>query len=254
LLKMSGGAGCVSIQATIDMARLPPSGSRVDTPRRTDEELKTVLHDLGVARVLDEAAVQELYLKLGEIIGEWSKERERLEVSPVKKAFLSIANNLSEVSRLLQGLETGIRSELEMAVASRVATLLSMDPTVGSQSGQELLKSFCVEADRIAHVCFVAAADLPQAAGERGRRAHKWYDPFTELLLHIAEKAGVEPTLRKDRDTGVRSGWLLDAARAFETFLDRLMRSPSDEACGKRLERSLGHLRSAKRQKSRTKQ
>jgi hypothetical protein len=34
------------------------------------------------------------------------------------------------------------------------------------------------------------------------------------LLLQIAEKAGLKPTLRKDRKTGIRSGWLLDAALA----------------------------------------
>jgi hypothetical protein len=126
-----------------------------------------------------------------------------------------------------------------------------MDPTLGPQSADELLRSFRVEADRIAHVCLVAAADLPQGPGERGRRAHKWYDEFTAFLLQIAEKAGFEPTLRKDRITGVRSGWLLDAALVLETFLDPLMRSPSSEACGKRLERSLGRLPKAKRQKSR---
>jgi hypothetical protein len=213
--------------------------------------LKSVLCNLGGAQDLDATALHELYGKLGEIIGQWSREQERLEVSPVVKAFRSIANKLSEVSRLLGGLETGIRSDLEIAVASRVAKLLSIDPTVGSQSAQELLRSFCAEADRIAHVCLVAVADLPQAPGERGRRAHKWYDEFTVFLLQIAEKAGLEPTLRKDRVTGVRSGWLLDAALAFETFLDPLMRSPSSEACGKRLERSLGRLPNAKRQKSR---
>lgn len=230
------------------MTRLPASGARIDTPRRAEGELKTVLCDLGVAQVLDEA---ELYWKLGAIIGQWSREQERLEVSPVAKALLSTANNLSEVSRLLGGLETGIRSDLEIAVASRVTNLLSPDPTLGSQSAQELLKSFRAEADRIAHVCLVAVADLPQGPGERGRRAHKWYDAFTALLLQTAEKAGLEPTLEKDRNTRVRSGWLLDSALAFETFLHPFMRSPSSEACGKRLERSLGRLPNAKRQKSR---
>ena len=119
------------------MARLPASGARIDTPRRAKEELKTVLRNLDLAQVPDEAAVDELYWKLGAIIGQWSREQERLEVSPVAKALLSTANNLSEVSRLLSGLETGIRSSLEIAVASRVVNLLSMDPTVRSQPAQE---------------------------------------------------------------------------------------------------------------------
>jgi hypothetical protein len=160
-------------------------------------------------------------------VAQWSQEQQRPEVSPVARALASAAQNLNEVSRLLGGLETGIRTDVEIAVASRVANLLSMDPAVGSQSGQEVLRSFRAEADRIAHVCLVAAADLPQAPGERGRRAHDWYDSFTVLLLQIAEKAGLKPTLRKDRITKIRSGWLLDTARALETLLDPLMRSPS---------------------------
>jgi hypothetical protein len=235
----------------LDMPRLPASGAWVETPGRAEAELKIVLCDLGLARFLDKVAEHELYLKLGTIIGRWSAEQQRLEGSTVAKALLSTAQKLNEVSRLLAGIETGIRSDLEIAVASRVANLLSMDPTVGGQSGQDLLRSFRVEADRMAHVCLVAAADLPQGPGKRGRRAHKWYDAFTSLLLQIAEMAGITPALKKDRITKVRSGWLLDAAQALETFLDPFMRSPSSEACGKRLERSLSHLQKAKRQKSR---
>src|SRR3981189_52809 len=101
------------------MTRLPASGARIDTPRRAEGELKRVLCDLGLAQVLDEAAQHELYWNLGEIIGQWSRERERLEVSPVAKALLSMANNLSEVSRLLRGPETGIHSDLGLAASPR---------------------------------------------------------------------------------------------------------------------------------------
>jgi hypothetical protein len=236
----------------LNMPRLPAPGAWVETPRRDQRELKEVLCDLGLAEVVDQAAVHELYSKLGSIIGRWSAEQQRLEASSVAMALLSTALKLNEVSRLLAGIETGIRSDLEIAVASRVANLLSMDPTVGGQSGQDLLRSFRVEADRIAHVCLVAAADLPQVPGKRGRRAHEWHDAFTSLLLQIAKKAGLKPALKKDRITKIRSGWLLDAAQALETFLDPLMRSPSSEARGKRLERSLGRLTKAERQKSRT--
>jgi hypothetical protein len=41
--------------------------------------------DLGLAQVIDEAAAHELYWKLGAIIGQWSREQERLDVSPVAK-------------------------------------------------------------------------------------------------------------------------------------------------------------------------
>jgi len=78
-----------------------------------------------------------------------------------------------------------------------------------------------------------------------------WYDDFTALLLDIANMAGVKPTLRKDRSIGARSGWLFEAAQALESFLYPEMRSPSPEACGKRLERSQRRLRERERQKAR---
>ena len=56
--------------------------------------------------------------------------------------------------------------------------------------------------------------------GKSGRPQPDWYDEFTALLLEIAKTAGVEPRLSKDRISGARGGWLLDAAQALETFLD----------------------------------
>ncbi len=174
------------------------------------------------------------------------------QVSAVGKALLSMAKNLNEVSALLGGAETGIRSDLEIVVASRMVEYLAMDPTVDSRdTARELVSAFQRDARRMAHVSLVARADLPDQAGERGRRVLDWYDDFTALLLDIANMAGVKPTLRKDRSIGARSGWLFEAAQALESFLYPEMRSPSPEACGKRLERSQRRLRERERQKAR---
>jgi hypothetical protein len=89
----------------------------------------------------------------------------------------------------------------------------------------------------------VSARDLKQRVGKSGRPQSDWYDDFTRLLLDIAHKAGVKPRLSKDRSFGTRAGWLLDAAQTLETFLDPQMRSPSAEACGKRLERANKNLK-----------
>jgi hypothetical protein len=94
----------------------------------------------------------------------------------------------------------------------------------------------------------VAGTDLRTRSGKRGRAPFEWYDNFTALLLKIAEIAGREPALNKDRDTGERGGWLFEAAIALETFLEPDMQSSSPEACGKRLERSKQRL--VERQKS----
>jgi hypothetical protein len=92
------------------MTRLPAGGFSISTPRRVEGELKGVFCNLGLEQVFDNVAANELYLKLGAIIGQWSSEQDRLEVSSVAKALKSTANKLREVSQPLSGLETGIRS------------------------------------------------------------------------------------------------------------------------------------------------
>jgi len=222
------------------------------SPLRDEEELKRVLSDLRVDHVLSPAAVHEIYLSLASIIGQWMSEQQRLEVSSVAGSLLSTAKSLNEAVLTLGGLETGLHSDLEIAVATRIAKYLAHEPGVKSLGeAQELISSFRREAARIAHVCMVARADLPNRPEKFGRRALHWYDAFTALLLQIAEKADFEPTLGKDRITGVRSGWLFEAAQALEAFLDPEMRSPSAEACGSRLDRSKRRLRRRTRQNSR---
>jgi hypothetical protein len=192
-----------------------------------------------------------VWFQLAAITGSWFRVQQQLEVSSVAKALLSLGKDLREASLLLAGLETGFHRDLDIAVASRVADYLALDPHVGTRErAQELISLFREEADRLVHVAMVARADLPDRPGERGRRALDWYDDFTALLLRLARRGGVKPTLRKDRITGARSGWLLDAAQAVESFLYPDMRSPSHEACGKRLERSVRRLKDRKRQKS----
>jgi hypothetical protein len=230
------------------MPRLQVSGSSIVSPLRDEGELKRVLSDLGVD--LSPAAVHELHVKLAVIIGQWMAEQQRLEVSSVSGALLSTARNLNEAAVTLGGFETGLHSGLEIAVATRIARYLAVVPGVSSLAeAQELISSFRHEATRIAHVCMVARADLPDRS-ER-RQALEWYDDFTALLLELANQAADAWTRWKGRDR-VRIGWLIEAARALESsFLYREMRSPSSEACGKRLQRSRRRLRLAKGQNHR---
>lgn len=211
------------------------------SPCRERSELKHVLSELCRGKVFDDVEVQQYYLRLASLIGGWLSEQARLETSPVKNALLTMAKNLSEASVLLSGLETGVRSDTEIAVASRVQNLMALDPTIGSLvSARAVLDSFRRNADSISRTCLVAAADLPSRPEKRGRKAKDWYDSVLTLLLSIAEKAGINPTLYKDREAEreLPAGWLLDAARELETFLPAEMRSPSDVARYKRLERS----------------
>jgi hypothetical protein len=143
--------------------------------------------------------------------------------------------------------ETGFRTHVEVETTSAAARALAHDQNIGSvAAAYEIIGTFRQEAERIGHACMAAYADLTQKDQSENHKRLGWYDDFTALLLEIAQKAGVKATVGKDRITGARTGWLFKAAKALELFLDPVMRSPTPEACGKRLERSRTAL---KRQK-----
>jgi hypothetical protein len=77
-----------------EMARLPARGAAVAAPSRDESELRGILPDLRVDQRFEAADIHDLYLKLGAIIGRWMAEQYRLEISPVARALLSMANNL----------------------------------------------------------------------------------------------------------------------------------------------------------------
>jgi len=180
----------------IAMPRLPTSGASVMTPCREESELGRVLSELCPGITFDEAIVHKYYMTLASLIGGWLSEQGRLETSPVKKALLTLAKDLSAASALLSGLETGLRSDLEIEIASRVQKLLALDPTI-SPLARDRLSSFRRDADCISHACLIAAFDLPSGPEKRGAKAKDWYQSFTALLLTVAENAGIRPTLYK---------------------------------------------------------
>ena len=231
------------------MARLPISGSAVCTPLRGEADLRQVLVELCPDGEFSESETKEFYSRLGRIIGKWSAEHDRLDIAPLAKTFAAMRRDLEGIAKNLSGHETGLREIHDTEIVSQLATILALDPEVGSrQQADQLIASFRGDATKIAHACLIAGHDLKQKVGKSGRPQPEWCDEFTALLLDVAETAGVEPRLNKDRISGERGGWLLDAALAVEAFLDPQMRSPAAEACGKRLERSKTRLKQKHRQ------
>jgi hypothetical protein len=225
------------------MKRLPITGAHIAAPILDEEELKRVLSKLGVIYAFDSAEIHELYLNIGQVLGAWLSEQEAMEATPIAKALRSTASNLIEASKLLSGHETGFRTGVEIEASSLIARILALDPSIGSLAeARALINTFRKQAVRVGHACMVAYADLAGKGSNDGRAPYLWYDEFTAVLLQIAQKAGVEPKLSKDRVTKVRGGWLFTAAQALEPFLAPHMRSPGPEACGKRLERSRKRL------------
>jgi hypothetical protein len=236
-------------EEAIRMKQLAIRGATLTTPALSEEDLKDVLGKLGVLAVFNDAEIHEAYFEIAKIYGSWMAEEESKQVSPVASALRSTGKNLIEASRLLNGRATGLRNQVEFEVTTLTTQILAQNPTVGGQdNAQQLVSTFQAEAERVGHACLIAYADLSRNAPNEGRSPLLWYDKFTALLFRIAEKAGVEPALNKDRIDQARGGWLFDAAQAIEPFLDPKMRSPSPEACGKRLERSRKRLLKAHRQ------
>ena len=226
------------------MKRLPVKQASLVTPVGSKDDIKRALKKLGVGEKVDEAAIDDIYLELAKIIGRWFEEQSAKGASPVAKALLSTGKELIAAAKLFGGQETGLHTHVEIESTSYVKEILALDPTVGSiDDAEQVLRIFRDGASRIGHACMVAYADLASEASKGGREHLHYYDDFTGLLLVIAGKAGVEPKNLKDRVTGLRSGWLCEAAQAFEPFLYESMRSPSAEASGKRLERSRRRLR-----------
>jgi hypothetical protein len=231
------------------MARLPTSGATVATPHLDEAELGNVLAQLCPDGKFSESDVETCYWRLARIIGQWSAEDNRLDIAPLAQTFTALGKELNKVAEILSGHETGCHEIHDIAIVSQLATILALDPEIGSRrQADRLIDTFRGDAGKLAHACLVAARDLEQTVGESGRPQAEWHDEFTALLLEVAKTAEVEPRLSKDRISGQRVGWLLDAARALEAFLHPRMRSPSDEACGKRLERSKTRLKREHRQ------
>jgi hypothetical protein len=231
------------------MVRLPVRGSSIATPCRSQAELGTCLADLRVADTFDAKSTEEIYFEISAIVGTWMAEKGRLQSTVLVKEMVSISTQLESIAGTLSSHETGIRSAQDIEAVIQLTEWLALDPSVGSiEKAQELLASFVQQASRIAHAGRVVGVDLDRRFARPGRSRLDWYDEFTALLLRIALKAGVSPSWQKDRVTGEWSGWLFDAAQALETFLPEEMRSPTSEACGKRLERSQKRLGQRPRQ------
>jgi hypothetical protein len=232
------------------MARVPTSGATAATPVRGKADLQKVLTELCPDAQFSASDTNEIYMQLACIIGQWSAEENRLDIAPLAKTFEAMGKELNKVAKILSGHETGLREVHDIEIVSRLAEILALDPEVGSpEQADQLIASFRCNAAKLAHACLVAGRDLKLSVkGKSGAPQQDWYDEFTALLLEVARTAGVAPRLSKDRDSGARGGWLIEAAQALETFLDRRMRSPSTEACGKRLERSKTRLNRKQRQ------
>jgi len=213
------------------MKRLPVKPASLVTPEGSKDDIKCALEKLGVGEKFGDGAIEEIHFGLSKIVGRWFDEQSAKEASPVAKALLSIGKELIAAAELLGGHQDGFHTHVEIEATSYVKNILASDPSIGLIDNADLaLNTFRDGASLIGRACLEAYSDLKSHGAKGGRETLHYYDDFSRLLLDIASQAGVEPKNIKDRVTGLRSGWLYEAAQAFEPFLYKHMRSPSAEA------------------------
>ena len=125
-------------------------------------------------------------------------------------------------------------------------------PAITATVAREFLRSRLFYAFITDQILFARFAELNDVRGRSGRPPLGWYDEFVQLLLEFAHIAAIDPVVRTDRISGKRTGPFIELALAFEQLLllyehqaghSMSMRSPSRDACAKRLERSRSRLR-----------
>ena len=158
------------------MAQLPTSGARISTPFQsgpnprvlTEADLRDLLADLCPQTVFAKSDVELFYSKLKYILGLWSAEHDRLDIAPLAKTFTAMGRELEKVAKILSGHETGLREIHDIEMVSQLATILALDPEVGSRrQADQLIASFRGDAAKMAHACLVAARDLKRAGGQK---------------------------------------------------------------------------------------
>jgi hypothetical protein len=224
------------------MARIPTHGAASATPYLPQTELEKAIQELCPGAKLNASVLKNFYRRLAAIIGRWSAEQHRMSTLSIARALIKISKNLAAATDVLSAHQTGLRKSRDIEIVAQLKIALATDPQVGSlQRADELISSKKDHA-MLAKACLLAAHNLKTLTGKGGRPQADWHDGFTALLLDIANETGVKPNLWKDQRTGKRGGWLFEAARKLEPFLNRDMLAGAEEATGKRLDRSKQRL------------
>jgi hypothetical protein len=232
------------------MAQVVLKGSSCASLYEYETSLARVVSDFGL-RPLSLGEEAEIRRKLGEVIGRGLDRiavtkklnpEGKLHTKTIAGILRAIARDLQSHETVLRGRQTGLRQSHEIEVANRIREVLSKNPEIRIDA-DEFLSDFCDRTSTISHACLIATRHIELNKAEVGKRAIDWFDDFTRVLVVIAERNCLRPTIENDRDTGKPKGHFFELAAGFERLLYPQMRSPSPSALAKRLSRSLARLK-----------
>lgn len=252
------------------MTRLPRRGVTLASVPRGREVLEEILHNLKVEHAIElnltDTDKQQIRHRICLINGNFLQTTDPFKASSIAKPIIeSIQSSLDTIitglSRPEQesiqddGLEAAFRiaNALESHKANAHSSPLNDGRIVASSPlDDERIVSLLSLSRVVKDACERALAELNSVRGRSGRPPLGWYDEFVQLLLEFAHIAAIDPVVKTDRISGERTGPFIELALAFEQLLllyehpaghSMSMRSPSRDACAKRLERSRSRLR-----------
>jgi hypothetical protein len=232
------------------LAQVASTGYSCAALYECETSLACVFSDLGL-RPLSSSDEAEFRSKLGNVIGRGLEKiavtkkltpDAKLQTKDIAGALKAIARDLQLHEGALRGRQTGLQQSHEIEVANRIREALSKNPEIKIDA-DEFLRDSCDRISTISHACLIAARDLELNKAEAGKKAIDWFDDFTRVLVNLAEKNGLRPTVENDRRTGKPKGRFFALATGIERLLYPEMRSPSPSALAKRLSRSLARLK-----------
>jgi hypothetical protein len=215
-----------------------------------ETNLARVVADLGL-EALSSSDEAEIRSQLGYVIGRGLARiavtkklnpEGKLHTKDIAAILKAIGRDFQSHEAAFRGRETGLRQPHEIEVANRIREVLSKNPEIKIDA-DEFLTDFCDRINTISHACLIAARDLQSSKARAGNKSIDWYDDFTRVLVNLAEKNSIRPTIENDRRTGKPRGRFFELAAGFESLLYPKMRSPSPSALAKRLSRSLARLK-----------
>ena len=172
------------------MGRMPAGGAAVSAPFGSKDQLQRALVDLGGRRGFDAEAIDG-------VLEAWANHRElpsRTRAAGGRNGCERIAidrNRSNELSKILIGPNPDYTTSSRSPWSGNCQTFSRWIP--GQPPKQCARHYVCVpqEAARIARVCTVARAALPDQPSERGGRRSTGTTTYTSLLLEIADRGGV---------------------------------------------------------------
>jgi hypothetical protein len=229
-------------------------GSSIATANITEREFAGIIEHVNDWTGLNVEPRGEVYALLRErlpfVAGKYWGEVQRVQRQPV------LERALADALRTVTGQLSPLHGGMQLGEDTEVLNLLR-DAVDEAHKGRhphprEVLETSLKIVEGLETYCERALVRVALAPAKRGRKANEWYDEFVILMSEVARRLGVKVTTAGNWNRDPHSTPFTVLVFETEKFLPEGARSPSEEACGKRIDESRKRLRSGRGNSRRT--